>query len=44
MPRLSKENGERAISMLQVGQLKRQVEQRFGCTVRTIHRLLHRFN
>jgi len=44
MPRLSKEVGERAIGMLRVGQLKRQVAQRFGCTVQTIHRLWHRFN
>jgi len=44
MTRLSKEDRERAISMLQVGKPKLQVAQRFGCTVRTIHRLWHRFN
>jgi len=44
MPRLSKEDRDRAICMLQVGRPKRQVAQRFGCTVRTIHRVWHRFN
>jgi len=44
MPRLSKEDRERGFCMLQVGQPKRQVAQHFGCTVRTIHRLWHRFN
>jgi len=34
MPRLSKEDRDRAIGMLQVGRPKRQVAQRFGCTVR----------
>jgi len=44
MPRLSKEDRERAIGMLQVGQPKHQVAQCFGCTVRSIHRLWNRFN
>jgi len=43
MSRLSKEDRERAIGRLQVGQRKRQDAQRFGCTVRTIYRLWHRF-
>jgi len=44
MPRLSKEDRERAIGMLQVGKPKPQVAQRFGSTVRTISRLWHCFN
>jgi len=44
MARLSNEPWERAIGMLQFGQMQRQAAWHFGCSVKTINHLWQRFN
>jgi len=44
MAKLSKEGRERAIGMLQFGQMQREVARHFGCSVTTINHLWQRYN